>query len=188
MFYTLPWWRHQVETFSGLLVLCAGNSPVTGEFPAQRPVTRSFDVFFDLRLNKWLSKQWWGWWFQTPSRPLWRNCNAFCILCSITCLESSIECAINITKISIQHVITISCAFVFNQERLLGSKHIEIQTLCMSGITVSGPFYFLKFVVVAIIFEMDIPFIFSLRATNSSVRIRRFIIKSAHVPKRRYLC
>ena len=50
------WWRHQMETVSALLVICAGNSPVTGEFPAQRPVTRSFDVFFDLRLNKRLSK------------------------------------------------------------------------------------------------------------------------------------
>ena len=49
------WWRHQMETFSVLLALCAGNSPVTGEFPAQRPVTRSFGVFFDLRLNKRLS-------------------------------------------------------------------------------------------------------------------------------------
>ena len=38
------WWRHQMETFSALLALCAGNSPVSGEFPAQRPVTRSFDV------------------------------------------------------------------------------------------------------------------------------------------------
>ena len=45
-----------METFSTLLALCVGNSPVTGEFPAQRPVTRSFDVFFDLRLNKHLSK------------------------------------------------------------------------------------------------------------------------------------
>ena len=44
------WWRHEMETFSALLVLCAGKSPVTGEFPAQRPVTRNFDVFFDLRL------------------------------------------------------------------------------------------------------------------------------------------
>ena len=42
------WWRHQMETFSALLAICAGNSPVPGEFPAQRPVTRSFDVFFDL--------------------------------------------------------------------------------------------------------------------------------------------
>ena len=41
-----------METFSVLLAICAGNSPVTGEFPAQRPVTQSFDVFFDLRLNK----------------------------------------------------------------------------------------------------------------------------------------
>ena len=61
--------------FSALLAICAGNSPVPGEFPAQRPVTRSFDVFFDLRLNKRLSKQSWGWWFETLSRPLWRHCN-----------------------------------------------------------------------------------------------------------------
>ena len=68
------WWLHQMETFSALLALCAGNSPVPGEFPAQRPVTRSFDVFFDLCLNKRLSKQYWGWWFETPSRSLWRHC------------------------------------------------------------------------------------------------------------------
>ena len=35
-----------METFSALLALCEGNSPVTGEFPSQRPVTRSFDAFF----------------------------------------------------------------------------------------------------------------------------------------------
>ena len=64
---SMTWWRHQMETFSALLAFCAGNSPVTGEFPSQRPVTRSFDVFFDLRPNKGLIKQWWGWWFQTPS-------------------------------------------------------------------------------------------------------------------------
>ena len=74
-FWIGPWWRHQMETFSALLAICAGNSPVTGEFPTQRPVTRSFDVVFDLRLNKRLSKQGWGWWFETPSRPLWRHCN-----------------------------------------------------------------------------------------------------------------
>ena len=59
---------HQMEPFSALLVLCAGNSPVTGEFPAQRPATRSFDVFFDLCLNKRLSKQSRGWLFETLSR------------------------------------------------------------------------------------------------------------------------
>ena len=73
--WSWSWWHHQMETFSALLAICAGNSPVTGEFPAQRSVTRSFDVFIDLRLNKWLSTQSWGWWFETLSRPLWRHCN-----------------------------------------------------------------------------------------------------------------
>ena len=50
------WWRHQMETFSALLAICAGNSPVPGEFLAQRPVTWSFDVFFDLHLiNGWVN-------------------------------------------------------------------------------------------------------------------------------------
>ena len=55
--------------------LCEENSPEAGAFPAHRPVTRSFDVFFDMRLNKRLSKQPWGWWFETLSRPLWRHRN-----------------------------------------------------------------------------------------------------------------
>ena len=66
-------WRHQMETFFALLGICAGNSPVSDEFPAQRPVTRNFDVFFDLHLNKRLSKRSWGWWFETPARSLWRH-------------------------------------------------------------------------------------------------------------------
>ena len=49
-FSHFAWWRHQMAIFSALLALYAGNSPITGEFPSQRPVTRSFDVFFDLRL------------------------------------------------------------------------------------------------------------------------------------------
>ena len=77
------WWRHQMEAFSALLTLCAGNSRITGEFPSQRPVTRSFDVFCDLRLNKPLSKQSWGWWFETPSRSLWRHCNDSSIFWSV---------------------------------------------------------------------------------------------------------
>ena len=54
--------------------LC-GEFTDTGEYRSQRPVTRNFAVFFDLRLNKRLSKQSWGWWFETPSRSLWRHCN-----------------------------------------------------------------------------------------------------------------
>ena len=62
--YIHSWWRHQMETFSALLAICVWNSPVPGEFHAQRPVTWSFGVSFDLRLHKRLSKQQsWGWWF-----------------------------------------------------------------------------------------------------------------------------
>ena len=54
--------------------LCEGNTPVTGWFPSQKLVTRSFDVCFDLRLNKRLSRQLRRWWFETPSRwSLWRD-------------------------------------------------------------------------------------------------------------------
>ena len=69
------WWRYQMEKLSALQALCVGNSPVTDEFPAQRPVTRGFDIFFALRPNQRLSKQSWGWWFETSSRALWRHCN-----------------------------------------------------------------------------------------------------------------
>ena len=50
-------WRHEMEIFSACLAFCEGNPPVNSEFPSQRPVTRRFYVFFDLRLNKRLSKQ-----------------------------------------------------------------------------------------------------------------------------------
>ena len=69
-------WRHQMETFSALLTICEGNLLVTGGFPSHRPVMRSFDVCFDMRLNKRLCKQSRRWWFETPSRSLWRHCNA----------------------------------------------------------------------------------------------------------------
>ena len=77
-FPNFTWWRHQMETFSALLAICAGNSPASGEFPAQRPATRSFDVLVDLRMNERLSKHSWGWWLETPSCPLWRQSNEWC--------------------------------------------------------------------------------------------------------------
>ena len=52
--FDFTWWRHQMEIFPALLNICAGNSPVTGEFPAQRPVTWSFDFFY-MRLNERLT-------------------------------------------------------------------------------------------------------------------------------------
>ena len=49
-----------METFSALLALCEGNSPVTGEFPSQRVSNAGFDVFFEVSLNKRLHKQLWA--------------------------------------------------------------------------------------------------------------------------------
>ena len=74
-FIILAWWHHQMESFSMFLSICVGNSPVTGEFPAHRPVTWSLDAFFDLCLNKRLSKQSWGWWCEMPLCTTWRHCN-----------------------------------------------------------------------------------------------------------------
>ena len=76
------WWHNQMEIFSALLALCEENPPFTGGFHShtggfhsQRPVTQSFDVFFDVRLNKRLSKQSTCWWFETAWHSLWRLCN-----------------------------------------------------------------------------------------------------------------
>ena len=68
-----------MKTFSGPY---EGNPPVTGGFPLSRPVTRSFDIFIDLRLNKRLSKQSRRRWFETPSRSLWHHCNGLRYFCS----------------------------------------------------------------------------------------------------------
>ena len=58
----ISWWRHQMERFFVSLGLCAGNSPVTGEFPSQRPVTRSFDGFFFICAwtNGWVNNRYAG--------------------------------------------------------------------------------------------------------------------------------
>ena len=94
----IPCWRHEMETFSALLVICAGKLPVSGEVPAQRPVTQSFDVFFDQRPNKRLIKQSWGRWFETHSSPLWRHSNdTFCVEMSL----SSLDC-VNRSKICLE--------------------------------------------------------------------------------------
>ena len=88
-------WTHTVQSmFLSMIMMTSSNENIfrvtgplcgeftgPGEFPAQRRVTRSFDVFFDLRLNKRLSKQPWGWWFETPSWSLWCHCNVFKLTC-----------------------------------------------------------------------------------------------------------
>ena len=69
------WWHDDVIKWKHFPRSWPSVTPVTGGFPSQKPVTRSFEVSFDLRLNKRLSKQSRSQWFETPSRPLWRNSN-----------------------------------------------------------------------------------------------------------------
>ena len=66
-----------MKTFTALLTLCEGKPLVTDGFHPQKPVTRRFDVFFDLRLNERLGKQLWRRWFETPYHSLWRHCNIY---------------------------------------------------------------------------------------------------------------
>ena len=79
--YPCHWGSHTMMTSSSGSIFRVtdplfGEFTGTGEFPTQRSVTRSFDVFFDLRLNERLSKQPWGWSFEMLSWSLWRHCNA----------------------------------------------------------------------------------------------------------------
>ena len=101
--YAHTLWRHQMETFSALLAICAGNSPVPGEFPTKRPVTRRFGVFHDLRPNKRLSKQSWGWWSETPSRSLWRHRNGsrFIVFFVVRC-RSILPISFRFTSMALQ--------------------------------------------------------------------------------------
>ena len=70
----LTWWRHQMETFSALLAICGGihRSPVNSPHKGQWRGALTFPLIW---LNRQLSKQSWGWWFETPSCSLWRHCN-----------------------------------------------------------------------------------------------------------------
>ena len=109
----ITWWHCQMETFSALLGLCVGNSSVTGEFPTQRPVTRSFDVFFDLRLNKRLGKQSRRWWFETPSCSLWRRSNE---------LENV---AVKFNHSEVIHEVFTVCAIVYDGYYLYAIRYVS---------------------------------------------------------------
>ena len=102
-FTTTSWWRHQMETFSALLALCAGthrspvNSPHKGQWRG------SLMGFFHLCLNKRLSKPSSGWWFETPSRSLWRHCNVTRVFPSIMELQNLSEDQAEGNDVEIQH-------------------------------------------------------------------------------------
>ena len=79
---TASWWHHQMETFPLYWPFVRGIHQ-SGEVPAQRPVMRSFDVFFDLCLNKRLNKQLRGWWFEMISGPLWCHYNDISVVIAL---------------------------------------------------------------------------------------------------------
>ena len=72
---TKSWWRHQMETFSALLAICAGNSPVPENSPHKGQWRGALMFSLICAWIKRLSKQTWGWWLETPSLPLWRHSN-----------------------------------------------------------------------------------------------------------------
>ena len=86
-------WKCMITSSNGnifrVTVPLCGEFTGPGEFPAQRPVTWSFSVFFDLRLNKRLSKQWRGRWFKTLSHPFWRHRNDYGIYGSLAWYTNS---------------------------------------------------------------------------------------------------
>ena len=122
-----------MEIFSALLDLCTGNSPATGGFPSQRPVTRNFDVFFDLRLNNRLSKQSWGYWFETPSRPLWPHCNDN-LESATYCLGQDRKC-IRCCE-AIQYAVSKLIKSIDEKQVQLSDGYNKI---CMDNVLVSGP-------------------------------------------------
>ena len=96
--------------------LC-GEFTGPGEFPAQRPVTRGFD----LRLNKRLSKQSWGWWFETLSWPLWRHCNVDKFASQLS------KYAYAVIWIKLLSVIILTTMYMYIYEVLWSIIHFEIK-------------------------------------------------------------
>ena len=86
------------ENIFALLAICVGNSSVTGGFPSQRPITRSFDIFFDLRVNKPLSKWPKRRWFENLSSWLWRYCNVGICYTDVGLIVSRLVFRLSCTK------------------------------------------------------------------------------------------
>ena len=116
------WWRHQTEAFCALLAICAGNSPVPGEFPTQRPATRSFDVYFDLCLNKRLCKQSWGWWFEALLCPSWRQSNVTDKQTNWGYMVSRLKQTIVYVTFAPKRHLDLICVITFIFPRLLGHQ------------------------------------------------------------------
>ena len=114
--------------------LC-GEFTGLGEFPTQRPVTRSFDIFFDLRLNKRLNKQAWGWLFETPSWSSWRPCNDDVTNMLTLVMVQRASTPFNITFVARFHAsaLTIRCIkwrYVFADQKTVKCFHLTLVLKC----------------------------------------------------------
>ena len=77
------WWRHQMETFSAILALCAGTLPVQVDSPHKAQWRGALMVSFICTwINNWVKKTR-GWWFETPPWSLWRQCNVEMACCCV---------------------------------------------------------------------------------------------------------
>ena len=137
---TITWWRHQMETFSALLAICAKNSPVTCEFPAKRPVTRSFSLIcawmniheagdlrrhrahYDVIVMSVTSLWWWG-------DRTWPSC---------FCIRNSFQTGI----LRWHHIETIMALFQY-KDRLSEYEHChyEDKTVLWPPYSYNGNFY-----------------------------------------------
>ena len=118
----LSWWRHQMEIFSVLLAICAGNSPVTGEFPTQRPVPLSFDVFLDLRLKKG--------WVNNPEADDFRRQRAHYDVTMMFLMEAFVLLWVLVPEITIQKTSWSSDASLKSTN---DSKYVEIHAVIATG-------------------------------------------------------
>ena len=116
------------------------HEPVTGssELSAQRPVTRSFDVFFDLHPNKQLSKQWWGWWFEMQSCPLWRHRNARDIWDRLLQMWRKLKLIFSCSKFP-KHVSNVHWVIIFSNETLTCvctcTRRLDVKHIIPNAIT-----------------------------------------------------
>ena len=148
----LSCWRHRMETTSALLA--TGNRWI----PCTQPVTRSFDVFLNLHLNKRLSKQWWGCWFEIPSRPLLRHCNVLKIGFDMT-----------ICYFSVHKYICFDMKYAFKQ--------------CGSKLTPNGGFFesILSFAFLTPTYQFDASRYFSVKILSALFSISLFSLEKLHL-------
>ena len=138
---------HMVTSSNGnifrVTALWAGNSPVTGEFPSQNPVTQSFDISFDLGMNKRLSKQSRRWWIETPSRSLWLHCYKNMSLSRSVVLLPALGCSRWNSSLVLTSPVQPVCCHI-RSDTCIPRKDIKLSTLVQITTVSSGCLNYLQ--------------------------------------------